>query len=268
MNAKHLAVTIAFLFLTFFPVQGFSADPSGREIMELQKDRHSLETEVSTIVMLLVDDKDNQRARVMRRWSKRFEDGLYRNLIVFLEPRDIAGTALLTWQLDGGESSQWMYLPDTGTLNRIASQGRKSFFMGTDFTYEDLQPDSLDDYLFEVKGSEELEGEPCWVIEITPASREKERESSYAKRLVWVRKDLLYPVKIEFYDRRGRSIKTQTNHELTHLTEDAWTARRVLMVNHQTGHSTVMGLKTIETGVEIDDSVFTERHILSGRHRQ
>lgn len=255
---------LAALFLS--PSKGLPADPTGREIMERQQDRHALETETSTIVMLLLDDKGNQRTRIMKRWSKRFSDGLYRNLCVFLEPKDIAGTALLTWQLEDGQTKQWLYLPAQKSLRRIASQGRKSYFMGTDFTFEDLQPDTLEDYRYEVKGLETLDGHPCTLIEITPASREKERESAYSRRLTWVRKDLLYPVKVEFYDRRGKCIKTQTNHELIQLEGQAWTAKKALMINHRTGHKTIMGLKACETGHVIEDSVFTERHILSGKH--
>lgn len=268
MKHRFLSTLSAFAFFLLCPAAGFSSEPTGREIMELQKDRHSVESEVSTVVMLLVDDKSNKKTRIMKRWSKRFPDGFHRNLIVFQEPRDIAGTALLTWEINEGESAQWLYLPGTETLNRIASQGRKSPFMGTDFTYEDLQPDSMDDYTFQLKGSETLDGEACWLVEITPASRQKERESSYSRRLVWIRKDLYYPVKVEFYDRRGRHIKTQTNHDLIHLEGEAWTSKRALMVNHQTGHSTVMGLQMWKTGLDIEDSVFTERFILSGRHRE
>lgn len=268
MKKIVLSTLSVFTLLLFCTASGFSSEPTGREIMEIQKDRHSVESEVSTIVMLLVDDKRNRKTRIMKRWSKRFPEGLYRNLLVFHEPRDVAGTALLTWEIREGESAQWLYLPGTETLNRIASQGRRSYFMGTDFTYEDLYPDSLDDYTFQVKGSEVLDGEDCWMVEITPASREKERESSYSRRLVWIRKDLYYPVRIEFYDRRGRHIKTQTNHDLVHLEGEAWTSKRALMVNHQTGGSTVMGLQAWKTGLNIEDSVFTERFILSGRHRE
>jgi hypothetical protein len=269
---KHFVKLRSLLFLAVLfsvclhPLKGFPADLTGREIMERQQDRHALETETSTIVMLLLDDKGNQTTRIMRRWSKRFPDGLYRNLCVFLEPRDIAGTALLTWQLEEGKSKQWLYLPGQETLRRIASQGRKSYFMGTDFTYEDLQPDTLENYQYEVKGSETLDGDPCTIIEITPGSKEIERESAYSKRLTWIRKDLLYPVKVEFYDRRGKCIKTQTNHELIPLEGEAWTAKKALMINHRTDHKTIMGLKTCETGHTIDDSIFTERHILSGKH--
>ena len=254
--------------LLLLPARGPAAELTAREIVEKQKERHALESEMSTIVMVLVDRNGNQVTRILKRWSRRFQDGLYRVLVAFQEPRDIAGTALLTWQLEGGENKQWLYLPGRDTLQRIASQGRKSYFMGTDFTYEDLQPDRLEDYQYELKGTEELDGHPCYVIEIRPASREKERESAYAKRLSWIRQDLFYPVKVEFFDRRGRCIKTQTNHELTRLKGEAWTARKALMINHQNEHKTIMGLKACETDIEIDESVFSERHLLSGKHRE
>lgn len=268
MKTQSAVVFAAIALLFFVPVQGLSADLTAREIVERQKERHALESEASTIVMVLVDRKGNQKTRVLKRWSKRFPDGLYRTLVAFQEPKDIAGTALLTWELEGGEHKQWLYLPGRKTLQRIASQGRKSYFMGTDFTYEDLQPDTLEDYRFELKGTEDVDGHPCYRIEVVPASREKERESAYSKRLTWIRKDLLYPVKVEFYDRRGHCTKTQTNHELTRLKGEAWTAKKVLMINHRTEHKTIMGLKGCEPDIEIDESLFTERYLLSGKHRE
>lgn len=268
MNRTLPLLPVMLLLLLHAFVPEADAEPAAREIMERQQDRHALENEESTIVVLLVDAKGNQQKRTLKRWSKELEDGLYRTLIVFREPEDIAGTALLTWQLEGGGNKQWLHLPGQETLRRIAGQGRKSYFMGTDFTFEDLQPDAMEDYRYVLKGSEEVDGEPCHVIEITPASREKERGSAYGRRVAWIRKDILYPLKVEFYDRRGRLIKTQTNHELTPLTGEAWAARKALMTHHQTGHKTLMGLKSCVTDRPVEDDLFTERFLLTGKHLQ
>jgi len=262
----HLMVAFVTTLLFLVPSHGLSGDLTGRDIMEQQQARHALKNETSTLVIVLVDKEGASTTRVLRRWSKDVGEGLFRTLMVFQEPRDIAGTALLSWQLAEGQNKQWLYLPGQEGLRRIASQGRKSYFMGTDFTYEDLQPDALDQYQYTITGSEVVDGEPCYLIEITPASKEKERESGYSKRLTWIRKDILYPVKIEFYDRRGHCIKTQTNHELIPLEGEGWACKKAIMSNHKTGHKTLMGLKEQDTDDPIDDSLFTERFVLSGKH--
>jgi len=175
--------------------------------------------------------------------SRNFETGLKRSLIVFKEPRDVTGTALLTWELDGGRSKQWLYLPGRKKLQRMASNSLKSYFMGTDLTYEDLMPDAIDDYTYTLTGEETLDGNVCYVIEVAPGTEEKSKVSGYSKRVVLVRKDILFTVKIDFYNRRGKLLKTQTNHDLEELDGDAWTAKKALIVRHKKNHKTLMGIK-------------------------
>ena len=43
-------------------------------------------------------------------------------------------------------------------------------------------------------------------------------------------------------------------------------AKKSLMVNHRNGHKTLMGIKNRRINVPIEDALFTERFILSGRH--
>jgi len=266
VNKIRWALFVFVLMLFLQPSGTFADEMTGRQIMEEQRKRHAVKSDTATIVMLLVDKKGNKKSRLIRRYGKEFDDGLRRGLIVFLEPKDVAGTALLTWELPEGDSKQWVYLPGQKKMQRIATQSKKSYFMGTDFTYEDLQPDAMENYHYTVKGTDTLDGNPCYVVEISPASNEKQKESAYTKRVAWVRKDIFYTLKLDFFGRRDRLIKTQTNHELMKVEGDAWTAKKALMHNHMTGHRTVMGMKDHQINAAIDDSVFTDRFILSGRH--
>ena len=254
------------LFLFLIPCIAPAGELTGRQIMELQKERHAVKSDMADIVMLLIDKKGNKKQRFLIRYGKEFENGLKRALLVFKEPKDIAGTALLTWEIEGGQSKQWLYLPSQKKMQRIANQSRKANFMGTDFTYEDLQPDAIENYNYNILGSEKVNKADCYIVEITPATKEKQRESAYSKRLIWVKKDIFFSVKIEFYDRRGRLIKTQTNHDLTHLEGDVWMAKKSLMTNHKKKHKTLMGVKSRKINIPVDETVFTERFVLSGKH--
>ena len=153
-------------------------------------------------------------------------------------------------------------------MQRIAAGGKKNYFMGTDFTYEDLEGDDLDDYNYNVLREEDLEGAPSYVIEALPASEEKARETSYSKRILWIQKDNFVTVKIEFYDRRDTLIKIQTNHEWENLQGTLWRPKKILMDNLKASHKTVSGTVERTLNQEIDDSTFTERYILSGSHTQ
>ena len=254
------------VFLLLIPFTAHAGELNGRQIIELQKERHSVKSDTAEIVMLLVDRKGNKKQRLIRRYGKEFENGLKRALIVFKEPKDIAGTALLTWELEGGKEKQWLYLPAQKKMQRIAGHSKKGVFMGTDFTYEDLQPDAIENYNYNLLDTEKVDKADCYVIEITPATKEKQKESAYSRRVAWVRKDIFFTVKIEFYDRRGRLLKTQTNHDLVNLEGTVWMAKKSLMSNHRKNHKTLMGVKERRINIFIDDTVFTERFIMSGKH--
>ncbi len=263
MKAIGIILAILLAFLTQ-PVP--AKDLSGKEIVEIHKKRHTVKSAADEVVMLLVDESGNKKVRTLRSYAKQFEDGLSRTLVVFMEPKDLEGTALLTWELGKGQHKQWMYLPGQSAVQLIAERARRSAFMGSDFTYEDLQPDAVEDYEYSSPKSESIDGADCYVIEVSPATEQKRKESSYGKRVVWIRKDIFFTVKIEYYDRNNRHIKTQVNQGLVNCEGDIWFSEKVLMETHKIGHKTLMGVKKKQINVPLEDSMFTEKYILSGRH--
>jgi len=262
---RKISLIIICLFL-WSPLLTWSQEPDGRKIFEEHMDRHHVKSVQDHVVMLLIDKKGNRKIRSLKRYGKEFKDGLKRSLIVFLTPADLKSTALLTWQLSEGEYKQWLYLPGREALQRIAAQSRRSAFMGSDFTYEDLQPDVLDNFNFSPPEIETIEDQECFVIDITPATPKIKKRTSYGKRRVWIRKDIYFTIKIEFFDHHNRLIKTQTNHELTHTGNDIWYAGKVIMENYKKKHKTLMGVKKREANIDINDSLFTQKIILNGMH--
>lgn len=242
------------------------AEMTGKQVLEEQKERHKVDTEQSTDVMLLKDKRDRKEKRTMKRYAKEDDKGNSKSLVVFTEPANIKGTAVLTWNHEDGSADQWLYLPALKKMQRIAEGSKKSYFMGTDITYEDMEPEDTDNYDYNIVRTETLDDQECWVIEAVPNNDKKRKESGYSKRMLWIRKDIFFTVKIEFYDRRERHIKTQTIGRLEHIEGTLWRARRTLTDNHKRKHMTVAGVKEDILNEPIDDKLFTERHVSSGRH--
>jgi hypothetical protein len=248
------------------------SEMTGKEIVLEQEKRHKVQSETATDVMILIDRNNNKEKRVMKRLGKDFGQGERKLLMFFVEPADVKGTALLTWEHEKGADDQWLYLPAHKKMQRIAAGSKRSYVMGTDFTYEDLQPEDVDNYSYNVARSEkfkELEKsqeQDCWVIEAVPANEAQRKDSSYSKRLIWVRQDIYAPVKIEFYDLRGTLVKTQTIHDYENVKGDVWRAKKTLMDNHKEKHKTLVGVQAKQVDGDIDDKVFTERYVLSEEH--
>ncbi len=249
-----------------------AAEMTGRQVMEKQKERHKVKSEIGAETMLLVDKDKNQEKRQVKRYAKEVGKDLHRYLVVFLSPGDIKGTALLTWEQKGRENDQWLYLPAQKKMQRIAKGSKKNYFMGTDFTYEDMEPEDIDNFNYTILRTEQFNHDgksyECYVIQAIPANEEKKRESGYSKRIMWIDKKNLVTLKGDFYDRRDRLQKTQTSHELENVGGTVWRPKKTLMNHHEKNHKTVTGIMSRKINTAIDNSVFTERFILSGKHTE
>lgn len=259
-------VTILF-FSLFQNITGYTEELTGRQVMEKQKKLHEVETEYGEEVMLLVDVKSGAKEkREVKRFAKKMKNGFNRYLVVFTVPADIKGTALLIHEYDT-EDDQWIYMPATKKMQRIAKASKKSYFMGTDFTYEDMEPEEIENFDYKILRMEivdhEKPGRDCYVIEAVPGNKEKKKSSSYSKRIIWVDSENFSALKIEFYDRRNRLIKTQKSFEIEKVSGTVCRPLKTIMDNHKKKHKTLTLVKEREINKAIADKVFTERFILS-----
>ncbi len=63
-------------------------------------------------------------------------------------------------------------------------------------------------------------------------------------------------------------IKTLTSRDWENVEGTMWRANRMLMDNHRKKHKTLVGLIKRELNGEMDEQIFTERFILTGKHTQ
>lgn len=260
-------VIFAMLFVWAAPACAY-AEMTGKGVMLEQKKRQEVVSEYTKSVMLLVDKNGEKEKRELEEFHKKTGDGEERSLLVFLASASIRGTALLTWDYEVGPSDQWLYLPAQKRLQRIAQGSKKSYFMGTDFTYEDMQPEDIDNFTYAIKGEEEVDGQLCWKIEAVPANEEKRKQSGYGSRTIWVSKDTFISMKIEFFGRRGKLVKRQTGRDFVQVKGTAWRPGKTLMDNIRSNHKTLIGVQERTVDEDVDDAVFTERYILTGKHVQ
>ena len=238
--------------------------PTGREIMQKQKDLHESTSEFVEQNMVLVSKRGRKEVRKLRLYVQEVEEDVERILVVFLSPPDIRGTALLTWEHPDRDDDQWLYLPARGKMQRIAEGEKSNYFMGTDLTYEDLETENLDDYTYTLLKEEEWEGDPCYVVEAVSANPKK--KSGYSKRVLWIIRAHYKIVKVEFYDRRGKRLKTLHNRDWVNVKGTMWRPQKTLIDNHKKERQTLVGVVTREVDLKIDPQMFTERLILRGKH--
>ena len=126
------------ILLVFFVVNpAFSL--TAFEIMSKVDARYTGESAVSTTRMILIDKKDRKRTREIEIFSKDYAD-VDKSISFFKSPGDVKGTAYMSfnWETPSKEDDSWLYLPALQKVNRIASSDRSGSFMGSDFTYTDI----------------------------------------------------------------------------------------------------------------------------------
>ncbi|RDH42091.1 outer membrane lipoprotein-sorting protein [Zooshikella ganghwensis] len=159
-----------------------------------------------------------------------------RSLTLFLSPRDQKGTALLTHAHPQASDDQWLYLPALRRVKRITAHDRSGPFVGSEFAYEDMIRQEVDDYSYRLLKSAQIEGKPAWLLERTP----KDAHSGYSKQHVWLDKQAYRIWRIDFYDRKHSLLKTLFFEDYQQYANAYWRPLRSIMENHQTGKKTIL----------------------------
>lgn len=230
---------IFFTFLCVYWVQAFGVTPEeqGLKIMqEVELRDTGFGDSQSDMKMILKNRRGDESVRILSMKTLEVDDDGDKSLSVFSDPRDIKGTAFLsfTHALDADE--QWIYLPALKRVKRISSSNKSGPYLGSEFAFEDLTSFEVAKYSYKYLREEVFNGVNCFVIESYP----KYEYSGYTRHVVWIDKARYIPLKTDYYDRKNSLLKTLLNKNYKQYLGQYWRADEMLMVNHQNGKSTVL----------------------------
>lgn len=235
---------ITVLFVTL-PLQHYFLSKSndklsGRKIIKKQQSINAPKNGEAELQTFLLIDKNKNRKKRTVKWYYNKNKKENRYMIVFTKPDNIRGTTLLTWKHKNRLNDQWIYLPSLDKIRRIASSNKSGYFMGTDFTYEDLSADNMDDYTYKLLREEKCYQGECYVVEAKPVNGEVQSRTGYYKRILWVRKDIFFTVRIDYYKNKEKVIKKQKNLDITKVNNKNYRANKIMMENYSKNHKTLI----------------------------
>ena len=205
------------------------------------------------MTMVLRDRHGRESVRRMRFKVLEVRGDGDKSLFVFDRPRDVQGTALLTHAHANTPDDQWLYLPALKRVKRINAARRSGSFMGSEFSYEDMSSQEVDEYTYKY-----LRDEPCGELTCTVTEQfHLDRKSGYSRKVVWQDTDELRTWKTELYDRKDSHLKTLTFANYRQYLDRYWRAEEQTMVNHLTGASTVLKWTDFRFRNNLEDSEFT-----------
>jgi hypothetical protein len=243
------------------PASGsWAAELSGRDVIARMQLVRALGGDDATKVVRLttVTPSGGTVERVFTSYH-RWCDDASRNLIRFREPAEVAGSGVLTWARPDGSADMWLYMPELGRIRQMNAASRGESFMGTDLTYEDLSGSHLDVRTHRLFGEEEMDGHATYKVESVPLASEV-----YARVLTWVDREAFLPVRIKYWDRDGRHLKTARFDDVR-VVKGIPTIFRVEMVNVQNGHRTELALLDADYRGGVACDRLTQRYLVHGR---
>ncbi len=257
----HRIVWVVVVALVFSFSDAVAEELTGRSILEEQERRHVSEYEFGEVAMTLIDRNGKKSQREIRVYHLE-RDEKSKILIQFLEPANISGTGLLTWEMEGGkEDDQWLYLPAARVVKRIAGGGKKNQFMGTDLAYEDLRLEDLDSHKYTLMGEETVSGRKCWKIEALPATEYEKKTSGYGKRIMYVDQGHYFQIKIDFFDHHDRHVKTALFEDIRQVKGQLYRPYNITVDRIRKKTSTIMIRKTVDIDTPRKDVIFTQSYM-------
>lgn len=260
---KLMILVFALVFSSLVHAQ---CDKDGNAIMKAQEKKQSVKFESEDQSVILLDVKSKQKEkRSMKHYAVKMDDGKEKTMLTFVKPADIRGSAVLNWR-DKSSDDQWVYLPALKKLQRIASGSKRKYFMGTDFTFADLEGEVLKNHNYVCERMEKCPTKKgnCYVISANPKDKSIKRTTGYTKRVLWVEKERLVTHLIKYHNLKGKHFKTA---EYLKWKKEGKVWRPNLAVMSREGkHKTYIKVEKRNLNKKIDDVVFSKRYIEKEMH--
>lgn len=149
----------------------------------------------------IVDGRGTERSRELTMKTLKGSGGEDKTISVFHEPSEVRGTSFLQFAHRDRDAEQWLFLPALSRVRQISARSKNESFMGTDFSYRDLE--LLTDVLewseeeapASLVGTERIGDVEVALIELTP----KKKDVGYQRIRIALSKPDLTIRRMEFY---------------------------------------------------------------------
>ncbi len=240
---------------------------TGTVVMQKVVARDDGEFVSRNLTMELTDRRGKSRVRTTRGYRKYYGTEK-RTVLFYTSPANVKDTGFLTYDYLDTEvdDDQWLYLPAARKIRRISASDRGDYFLGTDFSFEDIKNEakpSLADYQHLRLEDSVVDGKPCIVVEGIPVSEKVARELGYSRVVTHVDPDIWMARKTEFWDIKGNPLKVIKASDIV-LVDGIWTTHRLMAENLKTGHKTIFTFSDVDYRSPVEDDWFESRKLRRG----
>lgn len=243
---------------------------SAAAIVEKMDNRYTGDSSSARAQLVLIDRRDRERVRDIQLYSMETPE-VEKTVSFFLAPTDVAGTAYMNFDYsDARDDDSWLYLPALKQVRRVAAGDRSGAFMGSDFTYSDINGVNIEWYNYKILDDKaRVDDVDTWLIESTPKPEFADRvarETGYEKSHLWIRKDNFVQVQGKIWVTRGNRVKYFSAQQLEKI-DGIWTPMRLQMIttrNDEREHASVFQFSRMVYNQHTDESLFSTQAMQRG----
>ena len=209
---------------------------------------------------------DAQESRLEMNWKNwRSEDEtardgiLSKTMVRYTHPFELRFSGYLIINNAQRGTDQFVYLATRRRVRRVNL--RKEAVFGTDFTFEDIVPNEIEDGDYRRLSDNMEQEKPVYVVEITP---KEHVNSEYSRYIVYVSKENCVPLKTRYWDDREVEVKELTAPKDSIEEHDGihW-PMELTMRNLQLDTFTTLYVSNLEPNAELRDREFEVRRLES-----
>jgi len=223
--------------------------------------------------MTLTDKRGKVRVRETKAYRKHYQNEK-KTILFYKKPTNVKGTSFLTFDYHQAnkDDDQWLYLPALRKVRRISASDRGDYFLGTDFTYEDMKLEGkldVTDLDFAVIKAETLtitndKSYQSLLMSGIPKDKTIAKELGYGRSEFWVDIQSWLIIKAKYWDLKGKLLKTLVSKDIRKV-DGIFTRHIMTMDNSKTGHQTVFSFSDVDYNSQVKDSLFSKRAMKQGK---
>jgi outer membrane lipoprotein-sorting protein len=183
--------------------------------------------------------------------------GDQRYLVSFEAPADVRGMGFLVWKHAKQDTERWLYFPALKAVKRVAADDKRSSFVGSDFSYEDISGRQVGEEQHVLLRQEALGDRPVYVIDSKPKV-----VATYARRMSWIDRERWLPLKEDYFDSEGKPMRVFKAEKVEQVAGH-WTVVERSMTSVATGHRTDVVFSQVRYDTGLGEDSFTERSLRS-----
>src|SRR4030065_495007 len=126
------------------------------------------------IMMRRISKGGQERIRELTMLRKNYgaSGGEQKYFMYFYQPADVKDMTFMVYKYPAKDDDRWLFVPAINMVRRIAAQDKRSSFVGSDFTYEDVSGRDIEDDNHTITKEEKIDTKECYVIKIAPKAQD------------------------------------------------------------------------------------------------